>query len=437
MTRKILCTLSLILYLTGCSFFSKKVESLVESSNIKATPLKVVKKNLHCVEDSKNQMILEDEFTLKYYRTFSNSIFESNHYSFVQKAAIMALIEMSRRPDVASPTSRLQYYLRLNGKDYFFDFNQSKLSGLLKMPFLKGVESLLKNFDKSLPLSQLANQLDTLIPKSVNVSPEFESFLQSHKNDLSKSEVLADIFFKGDEALTKHESFKRISYKKTVSDFFAKKQNNDSLYDIAQNSLAPIAYTQKNLSFKCNSDIQKENTLKDKIKNPVDSRSHYFGLKDKDNIFVAVSSSSLPKVLKHFEGSYFFYSTPSNTPVPVCQFSNDQEDIVLFSTSGRNPTQHLKHLVTYDISLVDNFPSLEELLNFSRHLFLSSPDRILYESKRGRKAQLDFFLSMNFPIYHVEALGDIIGSATFKFKNREERSLIIDDRSQARLWCSH
>ncbi|MDD4976334.1 MAG: hypothetical protein PHY93_18390 [Bacteriovorax sp.] len=122
--------------------------------------------------------------------------------------------------------------------------------------------------------------------------------------------------------------------------------------------------------------------------------------------------------------------------MPVCQFNNSLQDIILFSTSGRNPAQHLKHLVSYDISLVDSFQSLEELLKFSRHLFLSNPDRILYESKRGRKSQLDFFLSMNFPIYHVEALGDIIGAGIFKNARREDLSLIADDRSKARLWCS-
>ena len=43
---------------------------------------------------------------------------------------------------------------------------------------------------------------------------------------------------------------------------------------------------------------------------------------------------------------------------------------------------------------------------------------------------------MNFPIYNVDALGDIIGIANFKSQKTDEQSLIIDDRSLARLWCA-
>jgi len=139
--------------------------------------------------------------------------------------------------------------------------------------------------------------------------------------------------------------------------------------------------------------------------------------------------------LINIDGTHFLNTQSGLTPLPICLFSNKLQDIALFSLGERDPAQHLKHFISYEIARVDSFQSLEKLLNFSRHLFLNEPDRILYESKKGRKAQLDFFLTMNFPIYHVDSLGDVFGFAKFKGKKTEDRSLIIDDRSQARIWC--
>jgi hypothetical protein len=112
-------------------------------------------------------------------------------------------------------------------------------------------------------------------------------------------------------------------------------------------------------------------------------------------------------------------------------------NLITFSTLNRDPSQHLKHLFQYEIFNADSFPSLVEYLNFPRHLFLSSPERILYESKRGRKSQLDYLLSMNFPIYHIDTLGNIFGFASF-FNNKKEAqfdSMFIDERNNNKLWC--
>lgn len=435
MIKKFL-TLSMLGLFTSCSFFSNKVESIVDSQEKKnSTAVKSNKKNLHCTDNNNLQLLLEDDSTIKYYHSFTDRLFNTKNYSFIQKAAMLSLIEMSRRPDEASPQARLQYFLRYKGKDYYFDFRPLNLDDDSKMPFLKGIDVLLKNFDQTRPLSKLADALDLIIPQTINVSSELETFLQNRKNELVKDEILTDVFIKGDEVLTRHESFKRISYKKIVSLYFGGKLNLDSQYEFSKNSLTPMDVGQADLNLKCNTDINKEISLKEDAFNSSQKSSHYFAIKDGDNFFIAVSSSLIAKPLKNYKGTYFFKSLVTPTPLPVCQFTNKQEDIVLFSTTGKNPAQHLKHLVTYDISAVDSYPSLEELLNFSRHLFLSTPDRILYESRRGRKSQLDFFLSMNFPIYHVDALGDIIGSAGFTRRGLENRSLIVDDRSPAKLWC--
>ena len=364
------------------------------------------------------------------------SLFETKNFSFIQKAAMLALIEMSRRPDEASPSARLQYFLHFNKNDYYFDFSPKNITDNSKMSYLKGIDILIKTFDKSRTLLNLAQTLDQNLPPNIDVSPDLEIFLETYKKDLIKNESLSTFFFKGDEVLTKHETFKRINLKKVIVSFKSDSISNDFNYEISKNSLIKVEKNDLNNSLKCNFDINKEISAKEDQFFSDQKKSHYFALKEADNFFIAVSSEIIQKPLKNYDSTYFIKSLPAPLPLPVCQFNNTFQDILLFSTSGRNPSQHLKHLISYDINLADSFPALNELLKFSRHLFLSNPDRILYESKRGRKAQLDFFLSMNFPIYHVDALGDIIGIAAFKNSKTELRSLVADERSKARLWCA-
>ena len=425
----------LLLLSTSCSFFTKKVEQLSTPESLLTSPEKIVKKNLYCFENNKMQLLLEDDSTLKFYRPLLPNLFNTKSFSFIQKAAMLSLIEMSRRPDKASPSARLQYYLRLNNKNYYFDFHPKSLVDDTQASYLIGVDALLKNFDKSKNLITITKELEKYLPTNMDVSPDFEKFLQLYKNELIKDEVLSDIFLKGDETLTRHESFKRINLKKLVTLFNKEHNSNDKIFELSKKPLVELESGHSDLALKCNIDINKENQPQEEHNSNNQNNSHYFAIKDGDNFFIAVSSAIIKSPLTNYHSSYLMKMFPSPVAVPVCQFNNSLEDIVLFSSSGRNPEQHLKHLVTYDINLVDSAHTLEEILNFSRHLFLSNPDRILYESKRGRKSQLDFFLSMNFPIYHVESLGDIIGMGAFKKGNFENKSLILDDRSRARLWC--
>jgi hypothetical protein len=428
--------------LSSCSFLGKKIEALVKSDTdtilikTQINPShKLNKKNLYCFENNKTHLLLEDEATLKYYQEFLSKLFESQTFSFIQKAAMLSLIEMSRRPDESPPGARFQYYLRFKNKDTYFDFRPIKLDDDSKMPFLKGVETLLKNFDGSKNLEQIAEILDKTIPPSMNVSSEFENFLRDNRTHLLSNDYLYDLFFKGDEVLTKYESFKRISLKKLVNYFYSSKISDNTFYNYSKNSLFSIESQHPELDLKCNADITKDNAFKEEFFFQEQKKSHSFAIKEGDNYFMAVSTAIIKKPFKNINSTYFLKSLPAPTPIPVCHLKNERLDITLFSTSGRKPSQHLKHLISYDLALADSYQSLEELLNFSRHLFLSDPDRILYESKRGRKSQLEFFLTMNFPIYHVPNLGEIIGSAAFKNNQREERSLVIDDRGQTRLSC--
>lgn len=433
MSRGLFLTL-LLFVLSSCSYLSTKFESMAQKSNSSSLPTLNLKNN-YCAQTGKLQYITEDEFSLKFYRSLNADLFENKNYSFIEKSIMLSLLEMSKRPDAASPSARLQVYLKLGPQVYYYDFRPKRLEDDTKMSYLRGLDYLSQKFSKQ-SLSTLAGKLDALTPSSLGVSVEFERFLRENQKDLQKDETLLASFFKGDETLTRYETFDRPKFK-TIVDFYKSPQySNPDGYEYEKNGLKPSSGTKGNFETRCNYDLAQEPSLRDEMMTNEPKKTHYIGLSEGQNVFLAISSSTLFRPFKtQGNFSYFMKARPPALPLPICDFKGKGQEIVLFSSEGRNPIQHLQHLVAYEIDQIDSSYTLNELLNFSRHLFLSNPDRILYESTRGRKAQLDFFLAMNFPIYHVNNIGNVFGFAQFKGDKKQEASLHIDDRSSARLWC--
>lgn len=440
MNLKIVLIAASFFFASGCGFFSKKVESIVEKAELKnqTATLRPAKKNLFCSDESKTQFIVEDELTLKFYTPVFKALLENKELGFVQRSVMYSMMELLRRPDQVTPQSRLQIFLRYKGKDTYLDISPKNSSDFSVMSYLKGLELLLKSSEGQADLLKLADTVDAQLPPAMNVSPGFEQFLQTHREEISKNEELAEVFFKGDEILTKHESFKRPSMKKIVQLYKNSKKVSDTFFSINDSPLSAYPSESRELTVLCNFNINQETVSKEELLDAKAKKSgHYFAFMEGNNLFIATVSSTIPQKLGNIKGTYFFNVNASNSPRPFCEFKTKNQDTLLFSSKGRFPGQHLRHLITYDIGQVDSQSSLQELLTFSRHLFLSNPDRILYESKRGRKSQLDFFLSMNFPIYHVSSLGDLVGASIFSTPLQTSRSLVIDDRSTARLRCSY
>lgn len=426
-------SLAILFSLTGCAYLTTKFEALTEKNNDKVTTIS--NKINYCPANSKVQFISEDEFSLKFYKSLNPAIYENKNITFMEKAIMLSLLEMSRRPDEASPYSRLQVYVKLNGKNYYYDFRPKNLADDTKMPFLKGLDFLTQKFIPNKSLLSIATNLDNVIPKGIGVSLEFEHFLKENRAYITKNEFLTERFFKGDENLTKYETFDRISYR-TIIEQYLSAFSKTSDYEFDKNPLTANKSKKENFEANCNYDLAKETTLRDEIMSADQKKSHYIAHSEGEDFFLAVTSTTLFKPFKTSpKMGYFMKARPAAFPLPICEFKGKNQEIVLFSSEGRNPLQHLQHLEAYEIDQVDSAFTLNELLGFSRHLFLSNPDRILYESKRGRKAQLDFFLEMNFPIYHVDSLGNIFGHAKFKTDKQQESVLYSDDRSSARLWC--
>ena len=420
----------LTLLVSSCSFFSSKIDTLAESKSTQPIDGQTKKINF-CSEKSRLQYLTEDEATQKFYKQLEPLF--NKKIPFVQKGIMMALLELNRRPDKLSPSSRLQIYMRLEGTTHYFDFRPRDLEDDTKNSYLHGLNSLTQKFLVQTKLATIADDLDASIPQQLPVSLDFEQFLAKNKSSLSQSELMASRFMKGDETITRYETFHRMSFRNIVNRFTPIQMKADE-YSNDKSPLIPFEQKNGSLPIKCNVNLNQEVSLSDDILGSENSRIHTMGLIENENVFLAVSSGLLQKPLIFEKNFIFMKMRPLPFPSPLCELSDSERTIALFSAKGRSPAQHLRHLIAYEVGIVRSPDELNELLKFSRHLFLNDPDRILYESKRGRKTQLDFFLAMKFPIYHAESLGDVFGSMSYK-QSGQRTSLIIDDREQTRVTC--
>jgi hypothetical protein len=115
----------------------------------------------------------------------------------------------------------------------------------------------------------------------------------------------------------------------------------------------------------------------------------------------------------------------------VCMMENQTKRIWTFSNQSRDPGQHLFHLVRYGLPSSKSTQEVSRLIKHSRHLFLSDPVRLVIESARSSKDQIENLLKLNLPIYHAESLGNIWAHTHFSEGDR----FIIDGRNPGSFLC--
>jgi hypothetical protein len=414
--------------ISGCTSLSQKLQNFLEAkSNVSLPENKKV--NLFCDNKSTGQFLLEDP------QFVTSNQFKNSHFTFVEKAALLSLLEMQRRPDIIGPYSRLQIIAKINNEILYYDFRPKNLDDNTKVSYLFGLDFLLKKFKSKNSLQSIASFMDRSWSDHYLVSSGLENFLNSNKNDIQKNAELSKIFLKGDEPLTRFETFPRGNLPKSIGNFSKKKLFDETGYDIAKNNLSFSVVNSDRSNYQCNFDLNKDSFLPDDLFFETDYSSHSFSFTDNANYFLAIASSHLKKPIELID-EYYLKARPAASPLPICLLKNPnlKLDIVLSSTIGRNPSQHIKHLIDYDIIKSNSTFTLGHTLNFARHLFLSNPDRILYESKKGRKEQLNFFLQMNFPIYHADQLGEVMALASYEATTYN--SLVKDERTNKQLICT-
>lgn len=343
--------------------------------------------------------------------------------SLVELNVAWALIQMNIRPDQVSPTSSLQILQVRRGNPQYFYFD-SKNS---ETPYLAGLKYFLKKNGSKMSLRELASLLYQNLPPSFPITDEFADFLSRSSSKLENHDQFRLAYFKASQIIRKGESLPKLNFKKIVSyskEISKKPRTHLFKYQLDSNTV-----------ISCNIDIglYKKNIFL--ISNLSSPEGQPFGISKRNGDHIFMVASNFFSTPKPFKNTYLIEGDHLDNPMMICHLNNTKNlnRMTLLSTKGRDPGQHLYHILNFEIQDSESLVETQEYVNFPRHLFLRNPDRLIYESGKGSEEQLRNFLSLDFPIYHKGQLGRV----WIHYFNQlsKNSSLIIDQRTEAGLSC--
>jgi len=346
--------------------------------------------------------------------------------TLVEKFVLVSLIQMNLRPDLASPTSSLHMVTNLSRqKEYHAYLGENDLS----WPYLAGLEELLIKHRSTYRLLQFASWLDLYFKEAKSVGNELAYFLKEQKDNLEKHAILKNTFLKAKQPLSIGETLPHIPYVKLIKIFHSKHRKVKH-----QNTLLPYHLPFQNpayqgVNIQCNYNFGLYDQAKYYIhKQAVPNLS--VGIMDKSGNYLMGTSTQNLTNLRPVEETFLMAGTPHQDNLSVCFIKNEtnQSQFSIISTDSRDPGQLIYHLIQYEIFNSKNLLETSEYLNFPRHLFLIDPLRMVYESEKGSNQQLNRFLSMNFPIYHADSIGNLWLFASFE--KLGQHGIVTDSRKQ-------
>lgn len=421
--KDIFVFLSLFIF-SSCSIFINKIDDDILNKN--ATSYKKNNKiKTYCKKVSSLSVVSENNRNQKIFKSFlSENV--SKKFTYADKAVLWSLAQMNIRPDLSSPTSKLQFFIKVNNISHFFHvYSKNKKQAY---PYLHALNLILKKFKGNYNLLNLAKIIDDEYPSQYYVTANFSKFLSQNKNLINQNSTLKHFYIRGDETLKRNERIKKWPLSNMVKDY---KRTKKKVEYAVSNYL--FSYKRNNLiNAQCNYDMGLYSSSIYLIHKDV-IHSNTFGLRQGNNMFMADSTQALNTIFPLNHSIYFKGQSQSRSPA-MCQFSlplNKKWNLWLISSQSRDPGQHLFHLIEYGLEDITKLSQLDNLLRFSRHLFLKNPIRLILESERSNHSQLNELLKLNMPIYNSEKLARIWGQFSYK----KNKSFIIDQRRTGNLTC--
>jgi hypothetical protein len=408
----------LFFFLSSCAFFIERIDTQLVKDSEKTSPRSGPQEYCPLNRKPSVQLVGTNENAQASYL----AIIKANpQFDFLDHFALWNLLQFMVRPDQSSATSRFQLLIRYQEKTHYLDFFSEEKDN--QFPFLYGIEWVLNKFGKKRSLEFYAKFLQST--NRIKVGKDFESFLVRNLKAVKENPELAPYYFRGNDVLKENETFPELDYS-TVVQLYRKHQKEQKI--IVNTTLTQFV-TEKGSTGSCNYDFNLYDNsifLIDKII-PV---ANLYGISTKGAAFLASSSQKLPK-MESLQGLPLFKGESKVRSSAVCKIDNNEGQIWAFSNQSRDPGQHLFHLVRYGLPSTNSMMDVDRLIRHSRHLFLSDPVRLIIESGRSSKDQVENLLKLNLPIYNADKLGNIWAYTMFGEGNR----FVIDDRNPGVYRC--
>lgn len=415
--------LSMTLF-SSCSFFLQNMDKDILSEN-QVTPLDTTLKR-SCDIIQKRILMNDNEQSQKSFNLFVTKLSKKIRLSFIDKSVLWSLLQMNLRPDLSSPSAKMQVFLNINNKEkYFSSFTKSSHG----YPYFFLLEGLLKEYKSKHTLKSLSLLYDKYFTYHLYVSHDLEVFLNENKNKILKSKLLKRHYIRGDDPLRENERLNRVKITPLVNNYLKTKRSFK--YKISNHL---FSYNKESTFIpQCNFDMS---LYKDSVflihEHKV--KSHTFGLKNNTNVFLATSNQNIEK-LKPLHKTTLFQGVSNTRSASMCSFRNkfkSNNTLWLASSNSRDPGQHLFNVMEYGLNTINTIKELDNMLLFPRHQFLKDPTRLIIESRRSSAGQLEQLLKLNIPIYNSKKVGKILGYMS----NTQKASFVLDAREQGHLECT-
>ena len=337
---------------------------------------------------------------------------------------------MNLKPDISTPSARLQVWILYRKKNRYWDFYVKPKGEKEGYPYLHGLEKLLSFYKSKHTLAGLAVMLEKYYKYPFYVGRELAQTLIEKKEEFVKNKYLKSSFFKADWLLQEGESLKKLPFLKLVKLYQMNKKKSDYKIDNYLFPYHPIRRSE-GLEVFCNKDLNlyKHFTY---LADEKDYPANTFALEDeKGNMFLGYASQDR-EGHRNFGDTFLLRGNPANRPAAFCRIKFQEKKMFLISSTGKDPGQYLFQLIEKQIHKYDDFSKIDKVLKSARRYYLLNPLRILYESERGSEEELDEILASGIPVYHGRKLGNIWMYADLPNNNS---GFILEAREKWELSC--
>jgi hypothetical protein len=131
----------------------------------------------------------------------------SGQTSAVDAFIMLTLLQLKLRPDIATPQSYLQIMtLNKNSQSQYFEFSpNTTVTGFSNV--FSGLQSLAHRYNSSSRLIDIKKKLHAHTGFNYYAAPELSNFLMLHHSTIEQIPILQKHYMKGDQVLSKNESF--------------------------------------------------------------------------------------------------------------------------------------------------------------------------------------------------------------------------------------
>ncbi|MBL6991632.1 MAG: hypothetical protein ISR65_17740 [Bacteriovoracaceae bacterium] len=373
---------------------------------------------------------------VKSFKSFLQTIQKKQPLDLVDKFTLWALLQMNVRPDISSPSARLQLLANINNRPQYFNFyikSSTHNKTYTSLPYLHGLSALLQYYKSRYSLLELAKFMDQFPNRFIPVNGHLANFLKKNHADLIKHKVFHQYYFKADQPLKKGETIPLLPFKKIVQNYLKQGPKNDN-YQSDNFLFQYNKHLDKQIIVKCNYDLQ----LYERyiyIIDKMQKKANPFGIQDSSgDSIIALSSQKVPTASPLFDNSFLISGNPSTTHA-LCQIEDKKSStqISLMSFNSRDPGQHIYHLIEKNFWSASSPEKIDSFLKQARYLILPHPKRLIVETMRSEEKELTKLLASQFPVYHSRTLGHMW--AYVKNNKLKNSNIVVDDRHQNYMSC--